>query len=164
MPVPQFILDLRRHVGTMPLWLMGTSVVVLREGAEGPEVLLVRRADNGLWALISGIVDPGENPSVTAVREAKEEAAVDIQVERMLWLGVTHPSRYDNGDICQYLDHGFRARYAGGLAEVGDDESTAVGWFPVDALPSPRAHRVDYGVRLALEDPRDVALDDLIDQ
>lgn len=35
-------------------------------------------------------------------------------------------------------------------------------WFPVDDLPTPRAPRVDYGVGLALEDPRDVALDDLM--
>ena len=146
----------------MPLWLMGTSVVVLRDGDTGPEVLLAKRSDTGQWALISGIVDPGENPSLTAVREAREEACVDIEVERMLWLGVTHPSRYANGDVCQYLDHGFRARYVGGAARVGDDESTAVGWFPVDALPAPRAPRVDYGVRIALEDPRDVALDDMV--
>lgn len=146
----------------MPLWLMGTSVVVLREGDAGTEVLLVKRSDNGLWALISGIVDPGEHPKVTAVREAKEEACVDISIERMLWLGVTEPSTYDNGDVCQYLDHGFRARYLGGEPAVGDDESLEVAWFPVDDLPTPRAPRVDYGVGLALDDPRDVALDDLV--
>lgn len=154
MPVPPFIAHLRRHIGTAQLWLMGANVAVLRDG----EVLLVRRADTGEWALISGIVDPGENPAETAAREALEEAGVRIEVERMLWLVVNEPLTYSNGDRCQYLDHGFRARWIGGEARVADDESTEVAWFPVGALPEPRQPRLESMVRLALEDPRDVAL------
>lgn len=96
------------------------------------------------------------------MREAKEEACVDIEVERMLWMGVTEKSVYSNGDVCQYLDHGFRGRYLGGEAAVGDDESTDVRWFPLDDLPTPRAPRVDHGVQLVRQDPRDVVLDDLV--
>ena len=31
MPTPQFILELRRHIGNEPLWLSGANLVVLRE-------------------------------------------------------------------------------------------------------------------------------------
>jgi hypothetical protein len=41
-----------------------------------------------------------------------------------------------NGDHAQYLDHTFRRRYVSGHAHVGDDESTALAWFPVSGLPS----------------------------
>lgn len=154
MPTPPFIQDLRRHIGHAPLWLMGANALILRDG----EVLLVRRSDTGVWAPVSGIVDPGEHPAETAVREALEEAGVTIEIDRLMWLVVTEPVTYPNGDRCQFVDHGFRARWVAGEAVVGDDESTDAAWFPVDRLPEPRHPRLEAMVRLALSDSRDVAL------
>ncbi|MGO1385369.1 MAG: NUDIX hydrolase [Arachnia sp.] len=156
MPTPDFITELRRHVGHAPLWLIGTAAVILREGHAGPEVLLVRRSDTGEWSLISGIVDPGEHPVDTIVREAREEAEVTIEVERLLWLVVDPPITYANGDECQYLDHGFLARWRAGDARVGDEESVDVGWFPVDALPMPRRAGLARMVEMGTGDPRDL--------
>lgn len=152
MPTPQFILDLRSRIGHAPLWLLGANALVLRDD----EVLLVRRSDTGEWSPISGIVDPGELPSETAVREAEEEAGVVIEIERLLWTIVTEEVVYPNGDRCQYLDHGFRARWVSGEPRVGDEESTEVGWFKVSDLPTPRQERLDGMIRVALADPRDV--------
>lgn len=152
MGTPQFIVDLRQHIGHRPLWLMGANALVLRDG----QVLLVRRADTGLWAPISGIVDPAEHPSVTAVREAREEASVEVEVERMLWSIVTEEVTYANGDVCQFLDHGFRCRWVSGEPAVGDEESTAVAWFPIDQLPAARQERLDAMIAIAVADPRDV--------
>lgn len=157
MPTPEFIVDLRRHVGHCPLWLMGSTVVILRDGWRCPEVLLVRRADSGEWAAVSGIVDPGEHPATTARREAKEEAGVDIAIERLVWTRVTSPIVYANKDQCQYLDHGFLARWEAGEATVSDDESVDVGWFPVDTLPTPRRQSLDQMVSICLAEPGDVA-------
>lgn len=150
MPIPEFIAQLRSHVGTAPLWLSGAAAVILRDGGSGPEVLLIRRSDTGDWALVSGIIDPGEHPVETLRREALEEASVVIEVGRMLWLTVGDPVTYPNGDQCQFLDHGYAARWVSGEARVGDDETTDVGWFPVDALPRPRRDDVEAGVRAAL--------------
>ncbi|WP_231979673.1 NUDIX hydrolase [Tessaracoccus coleopterorum] len=79
-----------------------------------------------------------------------------IEIERMLWTDVMDEITYPNGDRCRFLDHGFRARWVSGEPVVGDEESTEVAWFPVDALPEPRQKRLDAMVRVALEDPRDV--------
>ena len=158
MPTPQFILELRRHIGNEPLWLSGATLVVLREGETGPEVLLGRRADDGNWAAISGIVEPGENPADTVVREAREEACIEVEVERMLWLDVMDEVIFPNGDRCRFLDHGFRGRLMGGSPGIGDGELSDFGWFPVDQLPSPRQTRLAEQVRICLEDPRDVVL------
>ena len=158
MPIPDFIVELRRHIGHAPLWLMGANALILREREGASEVLLVRRSDTGEWAPVSGIVDPGENPATTIVREAMEETGVRIEVERMLWCVVTDPDVCPNGDQVQFLDHGFRARWVSGEPLVGDEESTDVGWFPADALPTPHQPRLPAMVRLAVEDPRDVAL------
>ena len=156
MPTPDFITELRRHVGHTPLWLIGTGAVILRDGDHGQEVLLVRRSDTGEWSLVSGIVDPGEHPAHTIVREAMEETGVVIEVERMLWLVVDEPLTYPNGDRCQYLNHGFLARCTSGEAHVGDDESSEVGWFPVAVLPRPQRHDLERMVAIATDLPRDL--------
>lgn len=135
MPTPEFITSLRRTVGHDLLWLSGAIGVVLRGPEERRDLLMVRRSDTGVWTPICGIVEPGECPDRTVVREAREEAGVDIEVERFLGLNAGPAMTYPNGDRCQFLDHAFVCRWVGGEPEVGDDESSAVGWFPVDALP-----------------------------
>jgi 8-oxo-dGTP pyrophosphatase MutT (NUDIX family) len=130
-PTPDFILSLREQVGTMPLWLVGATAVVV----DGDRLLLVRRADTGEWTPVAGIVEPGEHSADTAEREVWEEARVRAVVEKLAAVGVTREYEYPNGDRSRYTDHTYRLRYVSGTAEVGDDESLEVGWFPLDALP-----------------------------
>jgi ADP-ribose pyrophosphatase YjhB (NUDIX family) len=136
MPVPEFVLELRRHVGHAPLWLIGVTAVVLRDD----QVLLVKRADNGAWTPVTGIVDPGEHPVDAAIREAREEAGVDVAVRRLSSVTVTDPVVHPNGDRAQYLDHAFACDWVAGEAHVADDESVDVGWFPLDDLPAMASH------------------------
>jgi 8-oxo-dGTP pyrophosphatase MutT (NUDIX family) len=131
MPIPDFIVRLRQKIGHDLLWLPGATAIVLN----GDEVLLVRRSDNGKWTPVTGIVDPGEHPSDTAVREVLEETGISCAVDALVWVNVTERTVHVNGDQAQYLDHTFRCRYLGGIAHVADDESSAVGWFPLDDLP-----------------------------
>ena len=132
MPIPPFIVALRKHIGHEPLWLIGTTAVVFDDAER---VLLVRRSDTGQWAPISGIVEPGEHPGVTARREAFEEASVTIEVERLVEVSVTDLYEHANGDRSQYLNHTFRCRYLSGEPRVGDDENLEVGWYGVHDLP-----------------------------
>ena len=146
MPVPDFIVELRRKVGHDLLWLPGITAVVLDADA----VLLVRRADNGQWAPVTGILDPGEPPAAGAVREAWEETCVEARVERLVSVTALEPVTHANGDRAQYLDLTFRLAYVAGTAAVGDDESLDVGWFPVRDLPpmKPAARlRVDQALQ-----------------
>ena len=107
MPIPEFIVALREKVGHAPLWLSGVSVVIRDDDGR---VLLTRRADNGQWAVVSGVLEPGEEPSAAAVREAKEETGVDAELIRITSVDVTEPITYPNGDVTQYLDVCFLAR------------------------------------------------------
>jgi 8-oxo-dGTP pyrophosphatase MutT (NUDIX family) len=136
MPVPEYIAQLRKHVGTGLLWLPSVSAVVVNEAGE---VLLGRRADNGHWALISGVADPGEQPAAAVVREVLEETGVVVVPERIASVRA-HPMHYPNGDECEYMNVAFRCRPVRGTARVNDDESLAVQWFAPDALPALSEH------------------------
>jgi 8-oxo-dGTP pyrophosphatase MutT (NUDIX family) len=130
--IPDFIVALREHVGTAPLWLSGVTAVVCRDD----EVLLARRADTGAWTPVTGVIDPGEEPADAAVREVEEEAAVRVVPERLVMVSVTPVVTYPNGDVSQYLDIAFRMRWLDGVPHPADGENTDVRWFHRDALPA----------------------------
>lgn len=132
MPIPEFVLQLRSHVGTAPLWLSGVSAVVLDVD---DRVLLTRRRDNGLWAVVSGILEPGEEPGPAALREIGEETGIEAELVRLSSVDVTDRITYPNGDVAQYLDITFLARHVSGTARVADDENSAVDWFDIASLP-----------------------------
>lgn len=135
MTTPEFVLRLRAAVGHDLLWLPATCAVVVRTVGDRRQVLLVRRADTGVWTTVTGIVDPGEEPAVAAVREVAEETLVRAEVERLVWLAVTDPVTYDNGDVSQYVEACFACRWIEGEPQVGDDENTEAVFFDVDELP-----------------------------
>lgn len=138
MATPEFILTLREKIGNDLLWLIGVTGCVIDD--EG-RVLLGRRSDNGQWAMVCGVNEPGEQPADTVVREVKEETGVDVIVTDLVSVvSDTRVVTYHNGDRTMYMDHSFLCRLKpGGNAEpfIGDDESLDVGWFPMDDLPEP---------------------------
>jgi 8-oxo-dGTP pyrophosphatase MutT (NUDIX family)/GNAT superfamily N-acetyltransferase len=132
MPIPEYVAGLRAAVGADLLFLTGVTAVVLNDDGE---VLLGRRSDNGQWALVSGILEPGEQPASALLREVSEETAVEARVEGLSSVWVMPPMAYPNGDRAEYLDLCFRCRHVSGEPRVNDDESLEVGWFHPSALP-----------------------------
>ncbi|WP_327089142.1 NUDIX domain-containing protein [Nonomuraea sp. NBC_01738] len=131
MATPEFVLALREKIGTAPLWLSGVTAVVLR----ADEILLVRRADDGRWTPVTGIIDPGEQPADAARRETLEEAAVVCVPERLAQVHVSPERVYQNGDRAQYLDLVFRCRWESGEPYPADGENSEARWFPLTAMP-----------------------------
>jgi 8-oxo-dGTP pyrophosphatase MutT (NUDIX family) len=132
MPISPFLQSLRDVVGQRLLLLPGVTAVVFDDAGR---LLLGQRSDNGQWALIAGVMDPGEQPAQTVVREVYEETAVHVVPERITSVLTQPPNTYPNGDQTEYVDITFRCRAVGGEARVNDDESLAVGWFALQDLP-----------------------------
>ena len=132
MATPDFIVKLREKIGHDPLWIPGARAVVF--DGDG-RVLLGQRADNGRWGLITGILEPGEEPAAGLLREVFEETGVVAEAERLVSVAAVGPLTYPNGDVCQFLTLVFRCRYVSGEARVNDDESLAVGWFAPGEFP-----------------------------
>jgi ADP-ribose pyrophosphatase YjhB (NUDIX family) len=53
---------------------------------ERDRVLLVQRADSGMWCLPGGAADVGESPSAAAEREAREETGLTVRASRLIGL------------------------------------------------------------------------------
>jgi 8-oxo-dGTP pyrophosphatase MutT (NUDIX family) len=132
MPIPEFIVEMRKLIGQREMWLPGITAVVER----GEEILLVQRADNGAWTPITGIPEPGEEPALAAAREALEETGVVVSVDRLASTSAHPGVVHANGDRASYLDLTFACTYVSGQAHVADDESRDVRWFPREALPA----------------------------
>jgi 8-oxo-dGTP pyrophosphatase MutT (NUDIX family) len=131
MPIPEFVVELRRSIGHAPLWLPSATAVVIRDR----QLLLVQRADNQAWTAVTGVVDPGENPADCAVREVLEETGIHAIARRLAWVRVSCPIVHVNGDHAQYLDHVFRMDWAGGEPFPADEESLDARWFDLAELP-----------------------------
>ncbi|MFY1687037.1 NUDIX hydrolase [Plantactinospora sp. WMMB782] len=131
MAVPEYVARIRKLVGHDLLWLPSVSAVVCNDAGE---LLLGQRSDDRRWSVVSGFVEPDEQPAEALVREVFEETGVRVLPERVSSV-LAHPHTYPNGDRCQFLNIGFRCRLLDGVARVNDEESLAVGWFAPDRLP-----------------------------
>ena len=132
MATPDFILALREKIGNDQLWLPGVTGLVV-DGEQ--RILAVRRADDGRWTLITGILDPGEQPAHGLMREVEEETGVRVRIERLLSIEALRPQEYPNGDKAVFLDTAFVCTAVGGQARVNDDECRDVRWFAREDLP-----------------------------
>lgn len=54
---------------------LSAGAVVIREGEQGPQFLLLRAYNH--WDFPKGLVEPGEDPISAAIREVREETTID---------------------------------------------------------------------------------------
>ncbi|MCT9001133.1 NUDIX hydrolase [Microbacterium memoriense] len=150
MATPEFILSLREKIGHEPLSLVGVTAVVFRD----EKILLGKRADNGAWQCVSGIVDPGEEPADAAVRECWEEAGVVVKATRLAIVQQIPRITYTNGDQADYLDLVFRCDWVSGTPHPADGELTEVGWYGLGELVDVEPFHVrKIALALAEDDP-----------
>ncbi|WP_291314214.1 NUDIX hydrolase [Corynebacterium sp. UBA2622] len=142
MPIPEFIVETRKKIGTDPMWVPSVAAIVLRDAQTEsawavPEVLLVKRADNGQWTPVTGIADPGEEPHDAAVREVREETGIAARPAALLGVGAVGPVTHVNGDVASYMSVQLRLEPEdpSAVPAARDDENTEAGWFPISQMP-----------------------------
>ena len=105
-------------------------------GNDDGEILLIQRADSGVWLYPTGWADVGYSASEVAIKEVHEETGVEAEPVRLiavldgLRLGFTSVPLYSLVFHCRAL---------GGTLRRHPLETRAVGWFSEDSLPSPLA-------------------------
>jgi ADP-ribose pyrophosphatase YjhB (NUDIX family) len=127
------------------------------------EILLVQRADSGVWLYPTGWADVGYSASEIAVKEVREETGIVCEPQRLialldgLRLGFTRVPLYSLVFLC---------RAVGGELQAHPLETSAIGWFAEESLPHPLAGAEQWGrqafraikgedVRVLYDEPRE---------
>jgi 8-oxo-dGTP pyrophosphatase MutT (NUDIX family) len=112
--------------------------VVFRRRDAGAEVVIVSVGSNNRWQLPKGLVDKGENPEVTAVREAREEGGVSSEVVQPIETIEYWYVGLDDGIRVRFHKrvHFYLLRYISGDTKDHDWEVNEARWVPVEDATS----------------------------
>jgi ADP-ribose pyrophosphatase YjhB (NUDIX family) len=105
-------------------------------GNDREQILLVKRADSGIWLYPTGWADVGYSPSEVVVKEVAEETGIDVEVVGPI--AVLDGMRMGFARVPMY-SLVFACRAVGGTLNAHPLECAEVGWFGADDLPWPLA-------------------------
>ena len=101
------------------------------------KVFLIRRANtgwkDGTYSLIGGHLDGDERATLAAVREAKEEAGVDIDPKNLKFFNISHLITNTERIHLSF----FTENWQGEARNNEPEKADGADWFPIDNLPAP---------------------------
>jgi 8-oxo-dGTP pyrophosphatase MutT (NUDIX family) len=135
-----YIAQLRKLIGTRPIFLVGSCVLVFDD--EG-RLLLQKRSDSLDWGTIGGSLELGETFEQAAARELYEEAGLTAGSFRFVALlaGEDLYYRYPHGDEVYNVVGVFEAVDVRGVPTIRDEEGLDLRYFPLNQ-PIPNLNRV----------------------
>lgn len=147
---------LRAPIFSRPTPVVGSDAAVVDDDGA---MLLIRRADNGCWAMPGGALDVGETPAEGAAREALEETGIRCEpvglvgvFDSRLCGTVSRHHIYHFVFLCRPLNRGAAE------AVIHPQETQGSGWFTEADLPAPldpgHANRIPHAFRVWRGDPR----------
>ena len=128
-------------------------------GNDQGQILLIQRADYGVWLYPTGWADIGYSASEVAVKEVEEETG--IEVDPVALIAVFDGMRLGFHSIPLY-SLVFLCRMVGGELQGHPLETRDVGWFAEDELPQPLAgweRWAPHAFRAIRGEPVDVLFD-----
>lgn len=124
------------------------NVIVVNDDGK---ILMIRRTDNGNWAVPGGAMDLGESIVDTAVRETLEETGIQCEITGLvgIYTDPRHVIHYtSNDEVRQEFSIVFIGRPTGGELATSD-ESSEVKWVEPAAIPE---LQMDRSMRLRILD------------
>ena len=106
--------------------------VIFRRHGNTVEIALVAIKGGNVWCLPKGLIDKGEVPEKTALREVSEETGLKGRiVEKLGEITYWYYIKNDNAK-CRKTVHFFLMEYESGDITDHDWEVDTVSWFPID--------------------------------
>ncbi len=129
---------------------MAVYLILIKDG----RVLLLHRFNtgwsDGKYAMIGGHVDGDESVTDAMIREAKEEAGIELDKERMRVAHTMHRKSAHSG--LEYIDFFLIAdAWKGEPKNMEPHKSDGLEWFPLDDLPADILPHVKLGIENSLK-------------
>lgn len=126
-----YIMELRKLVGSRPLIMAGSCVLVFNE--EG-HLLLQKRTDSLDWGTLGGSMEPGESLEETAARELYEEAGLRAESFKLISIfsGEDMYYQYPHGDEVYNVMAVYEAAGIKGSLTIMDDEGLELRYFDLN--------------------------------
>jgi len=105
-------------------------------GNDAGELLLVKRADSGVWLYPTGWADVGYSPAEVVAKEVKEETGILCEVVRPIAVLDGQRRGFTRIPLVSLV---FHCRAVGGSLQPHPLECSDVGFFSETALPEPTA-------------------------
>ncbi len=105
-------------------------------GNEDQELLLIQRADSGVWLFPTGFADVGYSAAEIAEKEVLEETGMEVQALRIISILDGIRGGFTRMPLYSII---FQCKVIGGTLKPHPLECLDVGFFAQDALPEPLA-------------------------
>ena len=120
--------------------LVGHQKIVMNAGAciitnENNEILLQLRGDDHFWGLPGGILEMGETPKETALREVFEETGYHVEILSLLGDYHNFHKVWPGGDEAHIICFVYTGKIIGGEMNIDQKETLDLKWFRYDNLP-----------------------------
>jgi ADP-ribose pyrophosphatase YjhB (NUDIX family) len=129
----QLVVEWMKAVGSgVPGYVTPKIAVGAVVGDDQGRILLVKRADSGIWLYPTGWADIGYSPSEVARKEVHEETGIECEVERLIACFDGMRQGFSRVPLYSLV---FLCRATGGDLTAHPLECAEVGWFGRDELP-----------------------------
>ena len=112
--------------------LTSSGGVIYRKDGDIAEIALISVRDGRFWCLPKGLIDKGETPEVTAVREVREESGLSGRIIDKLGEIAYWYFMQDENAKCRKTVHFYLMEYENGSTQQHDSEVDEAKWFPLD--------------------------------
>lgn len=130
----EYIKEIRKLIGTRPIILVGSTVIVFNDNKE---LLLQLRSDTEQWGLPGGAMEMGESLEQVAARELFEETG--LRAKNFKFLDVLSGKelyfKYPHGDEVYNVISVFLAEEPYGQLVMKDGESLDLHYFSLKDVP-----------------------------
>jgi len=120
--------------------LVGNNKIIMNAGAvviynKKNEILLQHRGDDHFWGLPGGIMEIGETPKQTAIRETFEETGYKIKLTGYLGDYHNFNKEWPGGDKAHIICFIFKGEIVSGEMVIDGLETLDLKWFDKETLP-----------------------------
>lgn len=105
------------------------------------QVLLAKRYEpeakhsHGKWEFVGGGIEFGETPEQTVIREAKEEAGIDVRIVRLLPEIINNIWEFEDGRTQQILIISYECKIIAGTPTANPEHNTSeIKFFSLDEI------------------------------